>query len=254
MNFFAMAALTLSMALPAASGFADYLDGPACEAVLKKDAFIGNCFDHFRGPRGPRGHRGHRGCKGATGATGITGATGATGATGDIGATGATGATGDIGATGATGVSLSNYLFAWQQGATAVGSWTTTDFNTTGVADGWTHPNSQDFVCAEAGTYLVIYRINFTVNAQVNPSLSVRATLNGDEIVGSQSSLELFGSVSPSGTIFWGSTIPVTNQFLAVCAPGDVLQIQYESELFSPSIGAGSGVQTPASVVITRVQ
>lgn len=217
------------------------------------------CFRERRGPTGPRGPRGERGRTGPTGPTGPTGATGATGpgGTGTTGPTGATGldGSGSTGATGPTGPFLGNYISGWLQGGTDESDWGDIDFPVTGVLNGWSHPNDQDFVCAQDGIYLVVYKLGMLLNFSVGDpigSASVRATLNGTEITGSQTGFFFDNGGTPE------LSIPLSSNFLVSCVATDVINFQYglpddTTNFYSPDTGTGVGIQTPSIVSIVRI-
>lgn len=160
------------------------------------------------GSTGATGNTGNTGATGSTGPTGNTGNTGVTGSTGPTGPccsgptgptgnTGATGRTGATGATGPTGGNLSdhNYIFAYSttpQPIQVPNTFQTVEINVDAQLDGWTHANATaPYICSQTGLYLVEYD---PILAQDNTgsgvyNASVRATLNGIEIPGSQSGI-----------------------------------------------------------------
>lgn len=235
-----------------------YNSSDSSSSYSDSDSDSGSRDRERRGPTGPTGPRGHRGRTGPTGPTGPTGATGpaAVGGTGITGPTGATGA-GGTGPTGPTGptAALGNYISAWLQGTTDVALWDDVDFPVTGVFDGWTRPNAQEFECAQDGIYLVVYKIGmaltFSSEDPIGPA-SVRATLNNVEIAGSQTGFFYDNGGVPQ------LSIPLSSNFLVSCVATDRIKFQYalagdSTNFYSPSIGTGVGIQTPSIISIVRV-
>lgn len=205
----------------------------------------------LHGPAGPPGPTGPRGPTGATGPTGPRGVTGATGATG------ATGSTGDTGATGPTGTGFGdNFVFAYDtttQSVPDADTYRDITFDTNAQLNNWTHEaETATFTCHQVGKYLVIYRAEGSYT-NPEPSLSVtislRATLNGTEIAGSQCSLT---QNIPALTT---ETFPITNSFIVDCAEGDGLTIQFSATSDTTTLNpGGSGTTTiSASITIIRV-
>ena len=199
------------------------------------------------------------GATGADGATGPQGATGVAGETGPQGATGETGATGPAGETGATGATGSsfdnNYVFAFDestQTAAVANTFQDLTFDSSPQLDGWTHvPFAATFTCNQTGKYLAIYRAetSYLSVGATSVTVSIRATLNGTEIGGSQSSL-----VSPV-TVSELIVLPITNSFIFDSSSGDVLTIQFAGSDTVVQISP-NGIGTPetsASLTILRV-
>lgn len=180
---------------------------------------------HSSCERGPRGPRGKKGEKGATGPRGFPG---------------------PAGPAGGTGAGLNNnYVFAYTANSQVEGDFSNVSFETVALINGWTHPNATDFVCSQAGNYLVTYRVNFSYD-DIDTDLfaSSIATLNGDEIVGSQNAYALAGT---SAGIVLGHFLTAT--FLIEAAVGDVLDIQTDTS----TSAVGSGTPVDCAITITRV-
>lgn len=211
-------------------------------------------FTGSTGPIGPTGPTGI-GLPGATGPTGPTGLTGLTGPTGPTGPTGA-GATGPTGPTGPMGPLGDNFIFAYDtttQGPVAVaGTFQDVSYSANGQINGWSHTvGTSTFTCNQTGKYLVVYRAegNHTATGNASVTISLRATLNGVEITGSQSALTT--RVNASST----ETLPITNSFILDAASGNTLKIQFTSTSTATTLDhPGSGTTTTsASISIIRV-
>jgi hypothetical protein len=202
-----------------------------------------NCPLCCAGPRGPRGPQGLQGAQGPQGLQGLPGLPGSQGLPGPQGPQGLQGIQGPPGPV------LGNFISAWQQGGTEEGNWLPVVLNTTGLSNGWTRPNTTDFVCAQTGIYLVVYRIGLRTDGSQDPLIvSARAILNGNEIIGSQSAFYL--GVSGPEFLF-----PLSSNFLVSCTAGDVMQFQFDgNEAYTTDDGSGSGVTVGSIVTIVRIQ
>ena len=162
------------------------------------------------GPQGVQGLQGPRGQQGPTGAQGIQGETGATGPTGPQGIQGLTGATGP---TGPAGVSeyASYYATAPDDNPTAVTAGNAVEFPTTSSqSTGITRLSDSTFNLAEAGTYLVAFRVNSTNAGQLQIAVNSNGLANG-----------IFGT-STEGASIDGATVITTaqaNSILSIINP-----------------------------------
>ena len=162
------------------------------------------------GPQGVQGLQGPRGQLGPTGAQGIQGETGATGPTGPQGIQGLTGATGP---TGPAGVSeyASYYATAPDDNPTAVTAGNAVEFPTTSSqSTGITRLSDSTFNLAEAGTYLVAFRVNSTNAGQLQIAVNSNGLANG-----------IFGT-STEGASIDGATVITTaqaNSILSIINP-----------------------------------
>ena len=164
------------------------------------------------GPTGPQGIQGETGATGPTGPQGIQGATGPTGPQGIQGLTGATGPTGpqgiqgETGATGPTGPAgvseyASYYATAPDDNPTAVTAGNAIEFPTTSSqSTGITRLSDSTFNLAEAGTYLVAFRVNSTNAGQLQIAVNSNGLTNG-----------IFGT-STEGASIDGVTVITTAQ------------------------------------------
>ena len=167
------------------------------------------------GPTGPQGIQGETGATGPTGPQGIQGQTGATGPTGpqgiqgEIGATGPTGPQGIQGETGATGPAgpagvseyASYYATAPGDNPTAITAGNAVEFPTTSSqSTGITRLSDSTFNLAEAGTYLVAFRVNSTNAGQLQIAVNSNGLANG-----------IFGT-STEGASIDGVTVITTAQ------------------------------------------
>lgn len=157
------------------------------------------------------------------------------------------GPTGPRGATGPAGSGTAdNFVFSY-----ALGDATITDntvlFGPNAHIDGWTHvPGSSDFVCHQAGLYLVIYRLQLNLIPDEPAYSSAWAELNDVEIVGSQ--IAVASESLPLGDNW---TLPATTSFLVSCTALDVLTIKTDSTVL---LSYGSATPTNSSITITRIQ
>ena len=152
------------------------------------------------GPTGPQGIQGLTGATGPTGPQGIQGPTGATGPTGPQGIQGETGATGPTGPAGASEYA-SYYATAPGDNPTAVTAGNAVEFPTTSSqSTGITRLSDSTFNLAEAGTYLVAFRVNSTDAGQLQIAVNSNGLANG-----------IFGT-STEGSSIDGVTVITTAQ------------------------------------------
>ena len=162
------------------------------------------------GPTGPQGIQGLTGATGPTGPQGIQGETGATGPTGPQGVQGVTGATGPTGPAGASEYA-SYYATAPGDNPTAVTAGNAVEFPTTSSqSTGITRLSDSTFNLAEAGTYLVAFRVNSTNAGQLQIAVNSNGLANG-----------IFGT-STEGASIDGVTVITTaeaNSILSIINP-----------------------------------
>lgn len=152
------------------------------------------------GPTGPQGIQGETGATGPTGPQGIQGVTGATGPAGPQGIQGETGATGPTGPAGASEYA-SYYATAPSDNPTAVTAGNAVEFPTTSSqSTGITRLSDSTFNLAEAGTYLVAFRVNSTNAGQLQIAVNSNGLANG-----------IFGT-STEGASIDGVTVITTAQ------------------------------------------
>lgn len=162
------------------------------------------------GPAGPQGIKGLTGATGPAGPQGIQGETGATGPTGPQGIQGETGATGPTGPAGASEYA-SYYATAPGDNPTAVAAGNAVEFPTTSSqSTGITRLSDSTFNLAEAGTYLVAFRVNSTNAGQLQIAVNSNGLANG-----------IFGT-STEGASIDGVTVITTaeaNSILSIINP-----------------------------------
>ena len=162
------------------------------------------------GPTGPQGIQGQTGATGPTGPQGIQSLTGATGPTGPQGIQGVTGATGPTGPAGASEYA-SYYATAPGDNPTAVTAGNAVEFPTTSSqSTGITRLSDSTFNLAEAGTYLVAFRVNSTNAGQLQIAVNSNGLANG-----------IFGT-STEGASIDGVTVITTaeaNSILSIINP-----------------------------------
>lgn len=152
------------------------------------------------GPTGPQGIQGETGATGPAGPQGIQGVTGATGPTGPQGIQGETGATGPTGPAGASEYA-SYYATAPGDNPTAVTAGNAVEFPTTSSqSTGITRLSDSTFNLAEAGTYLVAFRVNSTDAGQLQIAVNSNGLANA-----------IFGT-STEGSSIDGVTVITTAQ------------------------------------------
>jgi hypothetical protein len=156
--------------------------------------------------------------------------------------------------TGGTGMTLDgqsvvpsgNYVFAYSTTPQNVSSPTifqNASFNNEPQLNGWIVSGTSQFQCIQTGLYLIQY----TAEATIQDSLSMRGALNSTEIPGSQAYAE-------PNTFSQGTVISKT--FLASVSAGGILTIQYTGNSSGDQLqGGGSGSTVPSlSLTITRIQ
>ena len=198
------------------------------------------------GPTGPQGIQGEPGIAGAVGATGPTGPTGPQGIQGVTGATGPTGPQGIQGVTGATGPTgpagaseyASYYATAPGDNPTAVTAGNAVEFPTTSSqSTGITRLSDSTFNLAEAGTYLVAFRVNSTDAGQLQIAVNSNGLANG-----------IFGT-STEGSSIDGVTVITTAQ------ANSVLSIINPTNSTSPiTITQNAGGANPTVSTLTIIK
>lgn len=170
--------------------------------------------DGATGPTGPQGVPGAVGATGPQGPQGIAGATGAVGPTGPQGPQGITGATGAVGPTGpAGGISeyASFYALAPNDNPTAIAQNTAVEFpNTSASTTGITRLTNSTFNLADAGTYLIMFKVNTNTAGQLGIAVNGAVQPNAT-----------FGNAADDG-IIEGKTIITTaaaNTILSIVNP-----------------------------------
>lgn len=204
------------------------------------------------GPTGPQGVQGEPGIPGAVGATGPTGPTGPQGIQGEPGIPGVAGATGptgpqgiqgETGATGPTGPAgaaeyASYYATAPGDNPTAVTAGNAVEFPTTSSqSTGITRLSDSTFNLAEAGTYLVAFRVNSTNAGQLQIAVNSNGLANG-----------IFGT-STEGASIDGVTVITTAQ------ANSVLSIINPTNSTSPiTITQNAGGANPTVSTLTIIK
>lgn len=189
------------------------------------------------GPTGPQGIQGLTGATGPTGPQGIQGETGATGLAGPQGIQGLTGATGPTGPAGASEYA-SYYATAPGDNPTAVTAGNAVEFPTTSSqSTGITRLSDSTFNLAEAGTYLVAFRVNSTDAGQLQIAVNSNGLANG-----------IFGT-STEGSSIDGVTVITTAQ------ANSVLSIINPTNSTSPiTITQNAGGANPTVSTLTIIK
>lgn len=189
------------------------------------------------GPTGPQGIQGETGATGPTGPQGIQGETGATGPVGPQGVQGETGATGPTGPAGASEYA-SYYATAPGDNPTAVTAGNAVEFPTTSSqSTGITRLSDSTFNLAEAGTYLVAFRVNSTNAGQLQIAVNSNGLANG-----------IFGT-STEGASIDGVTVITTAQ------ANSVLSIINPTNSTSPiTITQNAGGANPTVSTLTIIK
>lgn len=189
------------------------------------------------GPTGPQGIQGETGPTGPAGPQGIQGVTGATGPTGPQGIQGETGATGPTGPAGASEYA-SYYATAPSDNPTAVTAGNAVEFPTTSSqSTGITRLSDSTFNLAEAGTYLVAFRVNSTNAGQLQIAVNSNGLANG-----------IFGT-STEGSSIDGVTVITTAQ------ANSVLSIINPTNSTSPiTITQNAGGANPTVSTLTIIK
>lgn len=195
------------------------------------------------GPTGPQGIQGQTGATGPTGPQGIQGEPGIPGAVGATGPTGPQGIQGETGATGPTGPAgaseyASYYATAPGDNPTAVTAGNAVEFPTTSSqSTGITRLSDSTFNLAEAGTYLVAFRVNSTDAGQLQIAVNSNGLANG-----------IFGT-STEGSSIDGVTVITTAQ------ANSVLSIINPTNSTSPiTITQNAGGANPTISTLTIIK
>jgi hypothetical protein len=145
-----------------------------------------------------------------------------------------------------------NYVFAYDTTSPAlavVNTFQDINFNVNAQLNGWTHTGgTAAFVAAQSGLYLVQYTAEAETLIAGATTVSVRATLNGTEIGGSQASCDLDVASAP---------IPVTKSFIVGVTAANTLALQFTGTSVNNRLVAsnGSGTTRPSvSMTIIRIQ
>ena len=189
------------------------------------------------GPTGPQGIQGETGATGPAGSQGIQGAIGATGPTGPQGIQGVAGATGPTGPAGASEYA-SYYATAPSDNPTAITAGNAVEFpGTSSQSTGITRLSDSTFNLAEAGTYLVAFRVNSTDAGQLQIAVNSNGLANG-----------IFGT-STEGSSIDGVTVITTAQ------ANSVLSIINPTNSTSPiTITQNAGGANPTNSTLTIVK
>lgn len=119
-----------------------------------------------------------------------------------------------------TGTAGAQYVFAYDttvQTVAVSGTFQNVNYSHNAVIDGWSHAaGSADFTATVAGTYMVNLTARVAKSGGSNTTISLRGTLNGTEIAGSQS----YGSAIAST----GDTL--SGNFIINIGVGDILRVQ----------------------------
>ena len=184
------------------------------------------------GTQGSIGIQGLIGTQGSIGLTGTQGSIGLTGTQGSIGITGTQGSIGPIGTQGSTGVTVTSNNYVWgvksntQAGTTAFSN---IIYTSTPEINGWTYNTTGNFTCTQSGKYTVSYMALINGTTGSTHVGSVRAAINGSELIGSVMTQPFINNSDSSNT------------FILTIAAGQTLSIQ-----FAGSSGTESLYTTPA--------
>lgn len=147
--------------------------------------------------------------------------------------------------------STAGYVFAYDtttQTVSIANTYQDLTLNTNRELVGWTHSTSTPtFTCVQSGLYQVIYTIvSEKTSGSGSISASVRGTLNGTEIPGSQLSYDFVTN---------SQTITITKPFMASFVTGDVLKFQYTGGSTTCRIIANDGTgTTKASITVSIIK
>ena len=146
---------------------------------------------------------------------------------------------------------VGNYVFSYDtstQPVTTPNTFQDVSFGTDALINGWTHSIATQFASSRTGLYLIQYTAEAMSNVAGTSAVSVRATLNGTEIAGSQAVADLDTSLQ---------VLPVSRSFIAGINVSDILKLQYTGSTINCRLfaGEGAGVTKPSvSLTITRIQ
>jgi hypothetical protein len=147
---------------------------------------------------------------------------------------------------------FANVVFTYDlstQPVASVGVFQDVTFGANANIGGWTHPvGTAFFTNSQTGLYLVQYTAQVETSVGGASSVSLRATLNGTEIAGSQASAD------PEAA---NVTIPVSKSFLVSASAGATLKLQLTGTSVNNRIvaGNGAGTERPSiSMTIIRIQ
>jgi hypothetical protein len=140
--------------------------------------------------------------------------------------------------TGLATVTASNYLFAasfHDQTAPLLNAFQAASFDGIGPNDpnGWTYA-AGTFTCVQNGTYLILYDAEVQETAGGGGNFSLIATLNGTEIAGSESIINV-------GNLGVNTGVPVSKSFLVSFSAGQQLQIQFAGGAATDELVHGKG-------------
>jgi hypothetical protein len=158
-----------------------------------------------------------------------------------------------------SGVVGTNYLFAYRAITQTLGvvapTFADIIFTDSPILNGWVNvPPSAEFICPQTGNYLVEYdAICRITNSQLS-QISIIAVLNGDEIPGSQGSIQQPNNNKP---------LALSRSFIASINQNDVFKLQFTGGTPVVQLEANSGnssimppvngVQPSITLTITRV-
>jgi hypothetical protein len=147
---------------------------------------------------------------------------------------------------------INNYFFSYDtttQQVAVAGTFQNISFNTDGQLSGWAHTvPGTDFFGQPTGLYLVQYTAQVEVTNATSSTVTLRATLNGTEISGSQASVD---------TEIANQSIPVSKSFIVAATSGQTLRLQLTGSSTNNRLIAnnGSGTVRPSvSMTVVRIQ
>jgi hypothetical protein len=146
-------------------------------------------------------------------------------------------------------ITAGNYVFAYDttlQSIISAGVFQDIKFNSIGQLNGWVHTSgSGSFTNTQTGLYLIQYSAELNASTAGEATVSVRGTLNGTEIPGSQSVVSVMAD----------RITTIAKTFLVSAASGNTLKLQFTCKVGGAIANIGSGATTPSvSCTVIRIQ
>jgi len=119
-------------------------------------------------------------------------------------------------------------------------------FNTDPVINGWVHTlGTAEFVADAAGTHYVVVTGNVEKSGGANPVASIRMTLNGTEIAGSEFGMDLTSN---------NTSFVVTRNLMVAVEENDILRVQFAGSTTTADLKGGpnpAGATVNPSITLT---
>jgi len=146
-------------------------------------------------------------------------------------------------------VASTSYLFAYDtttQTISVNNTYQDVTFTNNGQDNGWTHtPGTAEFTAIGTGIHYVVVTGNVEKSGGSSPVASIRCTINGVEVPGSQFGMDLTSN---------NTTFVVTRNFMVSVVANDIMRIQFAGSTTTVTLTPGpnpGGSATIPSITLT---